>query len=319
MTSIIFALLIGCGEEKDSGFYIDITGLDTAVDLKDSDDKEPSDESGEPNEPDNPNEPDGPNDTDNPNDTGTGNSGDITVDDDGDGFTEEEGDCDDTNVQFSPGAMDFPDDGADQDCDGLDSSLVDVPGGLANGNLDTDNNGVPAGWSNIGEAWSWQGSGANIFTVDGDTGVSFVTHTPGGGALKIWGDYGANTVSPGESAVFQEFVAEENVWSPDGKVFWLRMFGYISSQDPLQAAATGTGYIRCFEVDSSGNYTLLEEAHTQYLNIQTQQDSWRNLSTWVQCGPTANVVQAVLVFEQSNTATDHGVLYFDDVIFAEVQ
>jgi hypothetical protein len=137
--------------------------------------------------------------------------------------------------------------------------------------------------------------------------------------LKLWGDYGANTVSPGESSVFQEFVTEENVWSPAGKFFWLTMFGYISSQDPLEAAATGNGYIRCFEVDGSGNYTLLEEAHTQYLNTQTQQDSWRNLSTWIQCGPTANVVQAVLVFEQSNTSVDHGVLYFDDVNFAEVQ
>jgi RHS repeat-associated protein len=43
------------------------------------------------------------------------------VDDDGDGFTENEGDCDDGDGGVHPGATDVPDDGVDQDCDGADA------------------------------------------------------------------------------------------------------------------------------------------------------------------------------------------------------
>ncbi len=42
------------------------------------------------------------------------------VDDDGDGYTENEGDCDDADAGIHPGADD-PCDGLDQDCDGLDN------------------------------------------------------------------------------------------------------------------------------------------------------------------------------------------------------
>lgn len=43
-------------------------------------------------------------------------------DDDGDGYTENDGDCDDSNAGISPNTYDVPDDGIDQDCDGLDLS-----------------------------------------------------------------------------------------------------------------------------------------------------------------------------------------------------
>ena len=101
-------------------------------------------------------------------------------------------------------------------------------------------------------------------------------------------------------------------WSPAGKIFWLTVFGLVSPQDPLQAGATGTAFIRCFEVDSTGAYTLLDEAQSQLLDVQTLHNSWRHLSTWVQCGSNANLVQMVLAFEQVNINTDHGSVYFDD-------
>lgn len=44
------------------------------------------------------------------------------VDDDGDGFTETGGDCDDDDAAIHPGAPDPPADGIDQDCDGFDGS-----------------------------------------------------------------------------------------------------------------------------------------------------------------------------------------------------
>ena len=46
--------------------------------------------------------------------------GTATYDDDGDGFSEVGGDCDDTDPDFSPGEYDPPSDGTDWDCDNVD-------------------------------------------------------------------------------------------------------------------------------------------------------------------------------------------------------
>jgi hypothetical protein len=47
------------------------------------------------------------------------------VDDDGDGYTENEGDCDDSNPNINPGASETCGDGIDQDCNGSDLSCDD--------------------------------------------------------------------------------------------------------------------------------------------------------------------------------------------------
>ena len=46
------------------------------------------------------------------------------IDDDNDGLSENEGDCDDGNDAIGPGATDPVGDGIDQDCDGIDGNLV---------------------------------------------------------------------------------------------------------------------------------------------------------------------------------------------------
>ena len=48
------------------------------------------------------------------------------IDDDGDGFTENEGDCNDNDAIIYPGAPEICGDGIDQDCNGSDLNCEDV-------------------------------------------------------------------------------------------------------------------------------------------------------------------------------------------------
>jgi hypothetical protein len=50
-----------------------------------------------------------------------------TVDDDGDGYSENQGDCNDTNAAIHPGAADICGDGIDQDCSGSDLPCTPPP------------------------------------------------------------------------------------------------------------------------------------------------------------------------------------------------
>jgi len=51
-----------------------------------------------------------------------------TVDDDGDGYSEAEGDCDDGNSAVNPAATDMVGDDNDQNCDGVDGTDSDGDG-----------------------------------------------------------------------------------------------------------------------------------------------------------------------------------------------
>ena len=51
----------------------------------------------------------------------------VPADDDNDGFTVAEGDCDDTDYTVYPGAVDIPGDGIDQNCDGEDAVQSSPP------------------------------------------------------------------------------------------------------------------------------------------------------------------------------------------------
>lgn len=64
---------------------------------------------------------------------------------DGDGFTEEDGDCDDQDAEVYPGAFDVCGDGIDQDCDGRDPvCLLGIPRSLATADGSADGVWPPA-------------------------------------------------------------------------------------------------------------------------------------------------------------------------------
>jgi hypothetical protein len=53
---------------------------------------------------------------------GGSDSGMLHFDNDGDGYTEEQGDCDDDDALRYPGAEETPGDGVDSNCDGQDDT-----------------------------------------------------------------------------------------------------------------------------------------------------------------------------------------------------
>ena len=68
---------------------------------------------------------------------GTIDEGTNDYDDDGDGYTEKEGDCDDADPEVNPGQEEIPDNGKDDDCDGITDPVDDAD--------DTDDGGEKVG------------------------------------------------------------------------------------------------------------------------------------------------------------------------------
>ncbi len=111
------------------------------------------------------------------------------VDDDTDGFSENEGDCDDENTAVSPGVAEICDNGVDDDCDGdaddLGAATVDVgplpylqasdsPWSSANLSHfvleDMEDQALPAGITVSSSSWSSYFGESYVDSVDGDDG-----------------------------------------------------------------------------------------------------------------------------------------------------
>ena len=74
--------------------------------------------------------------------------GDCFIDNDGDGF-DETIDCDDDDPSVNPGASEIPNDGIDQDCDGLDADDVDGDGYASTVDCDDNDPSINPGATDI--------------------------------------------------------------------------------------------------------------------------------------------------------------------------
>ncbi len=102
---------------------------------------------------------------------------DPTLDQDGDGFTDNEGDCNDCTPQMNPGALDYPGNGIDEDCNGTDDdNPTDCDGPLAL----TSSNGLDAaramGLCKMSQFPSWGVVSAQYLLADGAPGADTLGH-----------------------------------------------------------------------------------------------------------------------------------------------
>ena len=239
---------------------------------------------------------------------------------DGDGYAESV-DCDESNASIHPDAVDWPEDGVDQDCQNGDQTLVPAGRDLYNAAFDIQSDGMPVDWSDLGDALQWQEAGSEIVTVAGlATGLTFQGHSSGGGALKIWGDYGANFYGNGESLVYQQFLPVD-VWEPANKVYWFDAWAWIDESEVLENQATFSIGIRCYR-ESMGAWTLLSEQKSVALTAESATNEWIHVWSKVECPDTTNVVRTFVLFQQNTIGTeslDHGAVYVDDAQFGVIE
>ena len=101
----------------------------------------------------------------------------LTDDADGDGYTEADGDCDDTRSGVSPAATETCGDGRDDDCDGIDPGCSFA----ATEDIDT------AWWTVHGERSNYTGTRiVGLGDVNGDGHDDIAVGSPGTDSVSIW-------------------------------------------------------------------------------------------------------------------------------------
>ena len=243
------------------------------------------------------------------------------VDEDMDGFTADE-DCDDTNADINPDAMDNPENDVDEDCNGTPASLTDYEGGLLNGSFETAGTAttswggeLPADWLNIGNMWATQMGSGNLYGDNGDSGA-MVAAPDGDKYVKIWPDAGANQYGD-ESPVYQEWAGGADM------TFYLSAHGMVHDSSLLKGATEAVVWIKCFDA----SYGLQGDAKSVALTADSTPNEWVHQSAMVTCGPNTTLVQGVLSLNTPDEDVDGngtvdagesqttGNVYYDHVMF----
>jgi hypothetical protein len=113
---------------------------------------------------------------------------DPSKDNDGDGFTGAQGDCNDCTAQINPGAYDYPGNGVDEDCDGKpDDTPVECDGALALDGADGMDGARAIGLCKLADGPRWGVLSARWLTADGQPLVQVDPQGLGHGVLAGFG------------------------------------------------------------------------------------------------------------------------------------
>lgn len=169
----------------------------------------------------------------------------LTVDDDGDGFSEAAGDCDDGDAAVSPAAADRCD-GLDQDCDGLidEDAFLDDPG--EPDDLEADDLGVVAEGSPLtatGRLWGLEDSDRYAFAFD-DGLVDFYTLYVELDGIPAGASYRLRVEDPATGAVLFSEAGRGPIQAEIGDAL-------LSTGSSLLVVVDGV-----YGVDCSGDYAL---------------------------------------------------------------
>lgn len=122
---------------------------------------------------------------------------DPNVDNDGDGWTGAEGDCNDCTVQMNPGAQDYPGNNIDEDCNGAkDDNPTDCDANLSLTSSDPLDGARAMGLCKMAQGQSWGVVSAAYITADGQPLSGYDFEGVGWGILPGFGP----NVGPQEGA-----------------------------------------------------------------------------------------------------------------------
>ncbi|MFO0593556.1 MAG: choice-of-anchor L domain-containing protein [Polyangiaceae bacterium] len=122
---------------------------------------------------------------------------DPNIDNDGDGFSGAQGDCNDCTPQMNPGAQDYPGNNIDEDCNGAkDDNPTNCDGGLNLSSPDPMDGARAMGLCKVAQGASWGVVSAQYITADGQPLESFDFDKIGWGILPGFGP----AVKPQEGA-----------------------------------------------------------------------------------------------------------------------